>query len=606
MIEQSPAVAYTNRAAAHAALARPLDREVLGLGIGRIVVVAISLAVALARGLTLPWVVAALLLFLALTVVQDVIVRRRNWQHRLAQINTRELAALRGEAPFGLPFDSPPAADHRYAEDLELFNERGLFCFLSRCTTAMGRKALAAWLSAAADQDTIRARQDAVRELAEHLDHRQALAAHGPSAELGRRQAGAVELLAAAEQKPIALAVPGFVLIGVPVATLAMGTAAWFFPPAFIGFVALIVAQALLRRLFARRVDTLLRESSGCAGLARTYAAILQTIEAHPSKAARLSEIQQGLCSEGVAASAAIRRLATLLEWADVRHSEMMGAIVNSLLLWDLNCARLLAGWQRRFRSSIGTWFDAIGEWEALSSFATAAFNHADWTWPRLLPEGGGMRAKGLGHPLIPDEERVAADVALPGPGSIWIVTGPNMAGKSTFLRTVGVAIVMAQAGAPVCAQSFELAPLELITSMRISDSLDKKLSLFYAELQRLKQILDAVDAGEPVFFLIDEMLKGTNTLDRQAGAVALVRQLQRDRASGVVATHDLGLARLAKEAPDSIVNFHFDGTVEGDRLLFDYRLREGACERFNALSLMRAIGIHLDDPERASLQDPA
>jgi DNA mismatch repair ATPase MutS len=343
-------------------------------------------------------------------------------------------------------------------------------------------------------------------------------------------------------------------------------------------------------------VTRLLREAAGCAHVLDAYAAVLQTIEAHVCVSPRLHDVQRRLTAQGVTASIALRQLAALLQWMEVRNAPMIHVPLNALLLWDLHGARRLAAWQRRFRPSIPLWLDAVGEWESLCSLATLAFNGPGWAWPVVRSAGFGLLAEDLGHPLIPDHERVTSDVHLGGRGTIWIVTGPNMAGKSTFLRTVGVNLMLAQTGAPVCARRFELSPLQLITSMRISDSLDKRLSLFYAELQRLKQVLEAVASGEAVFFLIDEMLKGTNTLDRQAGALALVRQLQHDGASGIVATHDLALARLADELRGSLFNQHFDGTVEGERLIFDYRLRAGACERFNALSLMRAIGIRLDE----------
>jgi DNA mismatch repair ATPase MutS len=204
------------------------------------------------------------------------------------------------------------------------------------------------------------------------------------------------------------------------------------------------------------------------------------------------------------------------------------------------------------------------------------------------------FHAECLGHFLIPPEKRVCNDVQSQGMGSIQVITGPNMAGKSTFLKTIGVNMVLGLAGAPVCARSCRMSAFRLYTSMKVSDSLDKHLSLFYAELQRLKKILEQIVSGEPVFYLLDEMLKGTNALDRQAGALALLRQLVGYHASGVVATHDLELTKLDDAFPEKIRNFHFDGYVEGDQLRFDYKLKPGKCESFNALILMRKIGIDI------------
>ena len=596
MTEQQPAAAYIAREASHSALERRLDRQSLWLGIGRLLIVVALVGFGMRGGVSFAGAITAATTFVALSLVQGSVMRRRDWHGRLARINARELLALRGDSPFGAAFEAPPGLEHRYADDLEIFSDHGLYRFLNRAGTPMGNRVLANWISAPAHPPEIQARQDAARELTPDLDHRQTLAACSLPAKGEQRQTRAARLLSAATEEQEGIDLSPFVCWGLPVATVGLGVASGLVPQLLTAFLGLVAVQALLYALLRRRIGHQLREASGCAQALKGYAAMVQAIEGRSVQAPRLRQIQTQLRSGGIPAALAIRRLASLIEWMDVRSSPMLHGPLNLLLLWDINGAQRLSTWQRRFRPSISTWLSAIGEWEALCSLATVSFNHPTWAWPDVRLEGHGLHAEALGHPLIPEAECVPVDIHLPAPGGIWIVTGPNMAGKSTFLRTVGVGLVMAQAGAPVCASRFELSPLQLISSMRISDSLDKKLSLFYAELQRLKQILDAVEAGEPVFFLIDEMLKGTNTLDRQAGAIALVRQLQRARVSGIVATHDLALARLAAEHPESIANFHFDGTVQGDRLVFDYRLREGACEKFNALSLMRAIGIHLDD----------
>ena len=202
------------------------------------------------------------------------------------------------------------------------------------------------------------------------------------------------------------------------------------------------------------------------------------------------------------------------------------------------------------------------------------------------------FKATNLGHLLIPDDQRVNNDIEMDGKGKIWVITGPNMSGKSTLLKTVGVNMVLALSGAPVCAETCVLSPIKLYTNLKVSDSLDKNLSLFYAELQRLKMVIDGVAEHGKVFFLVDEMLKGTNALDRQAGAIALLKQLAASETNGFVATHDLELTKLEKDFPEKITNFHFDGYIEGDKLLFDYKLKRGKCESFNALILMRKMGI--------------
>ena len=211
-----------------------------------------------------------------------------------------------------------------------------------------------------------------------------------------------------------------------------------------------------------------------------------------------------------------------------------------------------------------------------------------------MCDSGFILNAISAGHPLIPTSERINNSIKLDGDTNIVIITGPNMAGKTTFLKTIGVNIVLALAGAPVCADEFQVSPVCVYTSMKVSDSLDKGLSLFYAELQRLKKVLQAILRKEPVFFLIDEMLKGTNELDRHSGANALIRQLIEHKAEGMVATHDLELTKLAKDYPGKIWNYFFDGYIEDDKLLFDYLLKKGICTSSNALELMKKIGINV------------
>jgi DNA mismatch repair ATPase MutS len=342
-----------------------------------------------------------------------------------------------------------------------------------------------------------------------------------------------------------------------------------------------------------KRVASLYRSTSRHFKILRTYGKILREIEKENFRSPRLTSLQRELWAGESAASLAIKKLAVLLEWLDARSSEFMHSVLNNLLLWDLQCVYRLEKWKRKYAARTGLWLEVMGEMEVLSSLANLAFNHPDWAFPQIRADGFCFKASSLGHPLIAGQERVANDFFLEGQGSLFIITGPNMAGKSTFLRTLGVNSVLAFAGAPVCASAMEVSFFELITSMKSSDSLDKHLSLFYAELQRLKLVLDSLQSGPPVFFLIDEMLKGTNALDRHKGSVALIKQFLRSKATGIVATHDLDLAYLEKEFPQ-VKNFHFDSQIQGEALYFDFKLKPGICESFNALILMKKIGIEI------------
>jgi DNA mismatch repair ATPase MutS len=264
------------------------------------------------------------------------------------------------------------------------------------------------------------------------------------------------------------------------------------------------------------------------------------------------------------------------------------------LFQWDLQQVIALEKWKKRNHQSIIQWFEALGNFEAISSFATLHFNHPEWCFPELKKEHFFIEGKEIGHPLINKLKRVNNYIDINNKGIIMLVTGSNMAGKSTYLRTIGVNTVLSMAGAIACAKSFALSPVQLITSMRIADNLEENTSTFYAELKKLKTVIEKVNNHERVFILLDEILRGTNSLDRHTGAVALTKQLIRQQAAGIIATHDVELAKLKDDYPANIYNYHFDVQVNNGELYFDYKLKEGICTSLNASILMKKIGIEL------------
>jgi DNA mismatch repair ATPase MutS len=268
---------------------------------------------------------------------------------------------------------------------------------------------------------------------------------------------------------------------------------------------------------------------------------------------------------------------------------------LNIFLAWDLQQVFALERWKKNHKGDADAWFDVLGQMEMLNSLGTLAFNHPHWSFPELQEFDPLFEGKELRHPLIPPQKSVANDFSIRGKGRVAIVTGSNMAGKSTFLRTVGVNMVLACAGAPVCARGLRMTPMQVMSSMRIMDNLEESTSTFYAELKKLGAIIEAVKQKRPVFILLDEMLRGTNSQDRQTGSMALVRQLIREQAIGIVATHDLGLAAMEKEFPGAVTNHHFDVQVSEGEMYFDYTLKSGVCTSMNASLLMRKIGISLD-----------
>jgi DNA mismatch repair ATPase MutS len=546
-----------------------------------------------------------LLLFIISILLHESILRKIKFQKNLETINENEIKMLYHEFPAqsfnGEEFNDP---SHNYTSDLDIFGEKSMFHYINRAVTAIGRKWLARWLKTQAEPDEIKKRQEAVKELSGNLHLRHTIACHGMLIDDSSQK---LESLYTLLKEPITLLNREFFVIFMhvwPMITLVAGVLI-FFNVSWLIFLGFLSSQVLINKPFLKHVSHIYSLTSRSSKILKAYSLIIAEIERENYTAEKLTHLKKQLSVNDKNASVCIDKLSTLLEYFDARNGSLH-VLVNNMVLWDLHCLYRLEKWIKTTGPHIPQWFDVIGEFEALAGFANLHFNNPGWTMPGIIPGGRfQMEAAEMGHPLILQKERVCSDFELnplgTGNGNMAIVTGPNMAGKSTFLRTIGVNIVLAFAGAPVCASRFKISPLKLFSSMQTSDSLDKHLSLFYAELQRLKMIIDGISRQEPVFFLVDEMLKGTNATDRQKGAIALLKQLMKHRANGIVATHDLKLTELENPGkwenyPHGIIisNYHFDGYIEEDKLLFDYKLKKGVCESFNALILMKKMGIEL------------
>lgn len=532
------------------------------------------------------------LLFIAAALIHERILKQKRHQQDLRLINENEIKSLHHQfldVDWGEAFVD---TGHPFTADLDIFGEHSLFHYVNRTTTHWGREALARWLSSHWPVETIRERQQAISELKDNIDFRQNIQATGGLLRQARQRQNFIEELLALpsivlNRKWLTAAI--FVLPPLTLAAVFLMLFGWPWPLPF----GLFLLQSLLNGVKDKKVSQLCRLTGKTAKILSAHASIIDEIRRQDFSSACLKENRRALEAGKEDASRLIRRLSTLLEWLDLRQSAIH-FLVNNIVCWDLHLVRKIEAWKRQTGGAVARWLAAVGRVEALASLANLYFNHPRWVIPEMSGSPFRLEAKAMGHPLILEEERVDSDFTVQGAGKISIVTGPNMAGKSTFLRAVGVNIVLALTGAPVCARRFSLSPCQLYTSMKISDSLDKGLSLFYAELQRLKMILEAIARTEPVFFVIDEMLKGTNTLDRQQGAVAMIRQFIRQQTGGLLATHDLALSKMAEEHPDNVVNHHFDGEIRDDQLIFDYKLRKGPCRSSNALTLMRKIGIEV------------
>jgi DNA mismatch repair ATPase MutS len=434
-------------------------------------------------------------------------------------------------------------------------------------------------------------KQKAVSELSKKIGFRQSIQAHGKGIDDSLEKLESVKDFF---KEPDTVSGRGFLLGFIhffPLVTLTF-VVLIFFGWSWLWAVGCVLVEGIVNRIYHKSVSRIYILTAKSYTNLSLYSKVIAEIENEHFESSHLEKLRNCFFMNSKSASIYIKKLATRFQYFEARSSAMIHFFMNNIFFWDLHCLYRIEKWKRDLGSVIDAWFEAIGFFDALSSLGNLRFNFPDWTTPDIKEGTFKLSALSLGHPLIPEAERIVNSIELAGGTNITIVTGPNMAGKTTFLKTIGVNVVLALAGAPVCARRFEICPLRLYTSMKVSDSLDKGLSLFYAELQRLKKVLDAILRNEPVFFLIDEMLKGTNELDRHKGAVALISQLIEQRARGMLATHDMELTKLEQDFPDAVHNYHFDGYIEGDKLLFDYKLKEGVCTSSNALELMKKIGI--------------
>jgi hypothetical protein len=481
--------------------------------------------------------------------------------------------------------------DHPYAQDLDLFGSGSLFELLCTARTRAGEETLAAWLGAPAEAEEIRARHEAVDELRAKLDLWEDLALIGddvaarlhPEALASWAQAERV-LGAAGMRAVLAVAVAVFLLalIGWQAGLCGAGP--------LLAALALEVALAFPLRLAVLRVVRATELPVHDLGL---LASLLKRIEAETFRSPRLAALRAAVETGGVPASRRIAQLERLIALLDARRNQLFAPIAP-FLLWTTQLAYAVEAWRARSGADVVRWLAAVGEMEALVCLAAYAYEHPSDVWPQLADQAPLFDAAALVHPLLPRRRCVRNDVRLDAGRAVIVVSGSNMSGKSTLLRAVGVNAVLAQAGAPVCASRLRLSALAVGTSMRAQDSLQEGTSRFYAEIKRIRRLVDVADGPRPLLFLLDEILHGTNSHDRRIGAEAIVRGLVAKGAIGLVTTHDLTLAHIADALALRADNMHFEDRVEDGVMTFDYRIRPGVVQKSNALELMRAIGLEV------------
>lgn len=592
MTDQELRAFYEKKKSEHSSVLASLNRQIGAVSNARLAVAVVFIALAYCawkvnRDLVyaLPVVV---LVFVLLVRSHARLFSRRTDLENLVEVQRCELLSLDGDSSRFSSGSEFIDINHPYAHDLDIFGEGSLFQYVNRSNTREGKRLMAARLGGRPDatEEIIRWQQ-AAKELSPKTRFRQEIQALGmqinelpdESTQLAQWLAAppfvygkntyrvALNILPAIT---VSLVVAAFFISGVTTFAILAATLQWV----FLGFHMKRVNQ--FHQYISRKKDTL-----------KKYARLLKCV----AQEAQTTPLLQNIARLANEADRKVEELASLVSAFDARLNSMTSLFANSLLLYDLQCVYRLEKWKSENAGNLMGWLDAIGEMEVLCSFGTFAFNHPQFAFPEVVQEHR-FSATHLGHPLIHTSQRVVNDVDLGNEGSVMIITGANMAGKSTFLRTLGVNTVLALAGAPVCASKFACPLIDVRSGMRTADSLKENQSYFYAELARLKSIMDELRQGKFLFILLDEILKGTNSTDKQAGSMALVKELAGQPCIAAIATHDIVLGDLEKVCPGKVVNYAFEATIQDDQLSFDYKLRRGIAQNMNATFLMRKMGI--------------
>lgn len=595
-------------------IARRVERH-RTLGYVRLGIVASGAAIVWAalatQKLSISWTLIPIALFAAMLVLGDQLLRTIERRRRAARFFEKALARLDGKwAGTGETGDRFIDPEHPYAQDLDLFGKGSLFELLSTARTHIGEDTLAQWLLAPAEPDTVRARQEAVNELRPRLDLREDLAVVAEEARTGVDPVS----LAAWGEAPVLLG-PGHLraklwfLTTIGTLGFVAGVAAGLHSIGLVqmsdrsvilcrdGFLlALLVNGSFFyrkRKPIAEVVGSV-EEAAHELGL---LSEVLGRLEEERFQTPRLASLHASLDAEGEPPSRRIARLNRVMELLDSRDNVFL-RVLEVFILWTPRHALAVEEWRGHSGQAVRRWLTAAGEIEALCSLASHAFEHPDDPFPEFTADRGLLEAEAIGHPLIPDDRVVRNDVRIggdepPGP-RVLVVSGSNMSGKSTMLRTLGINAILAQAGAPVRAKRLRMSPLAVGASIKLTDSLQGGVSRFYAEILRLRQILDLTGKPLPVLFLVDEFLHGTNSHDRRIGAEALVRGLVDRGAMGLITTHDLALADIADVLADRAANVHFEDQIANGQIRFDYHMRPGVVRKSNAIELMRSVGLEI------------
>ena len=522
---------------------------------------------------------------------------RKDFLKKKIEINEQELRAMQydfSDFDDGKEFINP---SHLYTLDLDVFGEHSLFQYINRTATPIGKQHLANWFNAHLEEkEAIEQRQEAIRELSSELEFRQQFRLLGllykgkPSdtSEIKEwvnspsdyRKHAFLRIL------PTAVGIINLLCIG--------ATILGFLPASISGIV--FACFVVFSFIFSKGITKIQATYGEKLQILSTYADQILITEKKEMHSPALQQLKAELTSQNQTASQSVHRLAKLMNALDQRGNLLISTILNGLLFWELRQVMQIEKWKEVHSADLPRWIEAIGAIDAYCSLATFSYNHPDYIYPQITSQSFHLQAEALGHPLMDRNKCVRNGIDMEKRPFFIIITGANMAGKSTYLRTVGVNYLLACIGAPVWAAKMEIFPARLVTSLRTSDSLTDNESYFFAELKRLKLIIDKLKAGEELFIILDEILKGTNSMDKQKGSFALIKQFMSMDANGIIATHDLLLGTLIDAFPQNIRNYCFEADITNNELTFSYQMRSGVAQNMNACFLMKKMGIAVID----------
>lgn len=532
-------------------------------------------------------------LFIYLVSQHNRIKKKTRLLQNLVEINKLALLRLDGKwtgfEKSGKEFTNP---DHPFSGDLNIFGQGSLYQHINATTFFMGEEALAHILSLQPNYQEVNTRQQAVKDLSGRLDWRQRFQASGMSS---IKQNNSIRgLLKWSLESPLLAERKHLYLIWLlPVTTaLLFILMAFQIVPTYIPLMFLTL-QVILVTASLRFTHPVFCSTENAAIELEQYRSLLNCIELEDFQAPLLKDLQKKLFRNKQTSSKQIQELLKICELINLRYS-VVYLFINALTFCDFYIVWKLDQWKIKSGMFLESWFKVIGQFEALASLALLSHDNQDWVLPEVKVGSPYFSANSLGHPLINKKSRVSNDVSLPAPGSVHIITGSNMSGKSTLLRTVGINLVLAYAGAPVCAQSMNCSLMRIYTSIKVEDNLEQNTSVFYAELKRIKKIIDSAQEGAPLIFMLDEVFRGTNSHDRIYGAKTVIKNLYLLSTIGFVTTHDLEISKLEEDYPGHIKNYHFTDHIINNEISFDYRLKEGVSTTTNAIALMKMIGIQV------------